>query len=344
MYVHVRATKQNLKYRGLLLYAEDSKGKKAGSWELPYEEEQMFHTPPGHCDGKAVMHSGAGIKHYHHAFPFRAPTGTGTLTFKTLLKSGPANTGAFHWANKGGPLQLSVRTKSTPPSWFKAAPGQTCTKACASLGGTCNQGKLEQVSSQSKFLAGPAKNVACKLPILKGCARADPAEEAEDGFCRFHDPSCNKEQPSCGKSDPSLARMCACSGVTASEGQSKKESLTQADQCDSYCSAKPNPCDWTKKWKCPWAANKGSKRAGNGGGGAGYNCCCVQNTKQGGCGKSGAKLLDEDAWTELAQEPIPLCESIINETKCAAASCVWTEEDGSAACGVDPRQLHDMAN
>lgn len=36
-YIHVRAKEQDLKYRGLLLYAEDESGKKVGSWVLPFE-------------------------------------------------------------------------------------------------------------------------------------------------------------------------------------------------------------------------------------------------------------------------------------------------------------------
>ena len=48
-YIHVRATEQDLKYRGLLLYAQDESGKKVGSWELPHEvipDRAPFHT---HC-------------------------------------------------------------------------------------------------------------------------------------------------------------------------------------------------------------------------------------------------------------------------------------------------------
>ena len=37
VYIHVRATEQNKKYRGLLLYALDNNKKKVGSWELADE-------------------------------------------------------------------------------------------------------------------------------------------------------------------------------------------------------------------------------------------------------------------------------------------------------------------
>ena len=58
-YIHIRALKMGLKYRGLLLYAQNSEGKKVGSWELPKEDAISFHTPPGSCEERAVMHSGA---------------------------------------------------------------------------------------------------------------------------------------------------------------------------------------------------------------------------------------------------------------------------------------------
>ena len=44
VYIHIRATKQNLKYRGLLLYAQDGNKKKVGSWELPYEVTMLLNV------------------------------------------------------------------------------------------------------------------------------------------------------------------------------------------------------------------------------------------------------------------------------------------------------------
>merc|ERR1712086_113328 len=337
VYIHVRATQQNLKYRGLLLYALDKRGKKVGTWELPYEEEQMFHTPPGSCEGKAVMHSGSALKHYHHVFAFRAPaTGTGTLTFKSLLKSGPANTGAFHWANKDGPLTLNELKKFEAPDWYRAEPGQSCTKACQARGGTCNSAKLKTVSSQAGFLDGPAKNVGCKLPILGGCAQTDPSQNAKDGFCQFHQPGC-KQQQSCGRSSGKLISLCPCDGV--SNAAKKVAEAPAAPKCDSYCSKKG--CAWTKKWACPWSSAKGNKAANTGG--LGYNCCCEVNTKEGGCGANAVKLVSDDSWVEVAPAKQPVCDTITDADACLAANCVPSEQDGMTTCDVNDAQLHDMA-
>lgn len=336
LYIHIRATQQNLKYRGLLLYALDKRGNKVGSWELPYEEEQMFHTPPGSCEGKAVMHSGAGLKHYHHVFPFRAPAvGTGRVTFKTLLKSGPANTGAFHWANKDGPLTLNELKKVDAPGWYKAESGQSCKKACQARGGTCNSAKLTTVSSEAGFLDGPAKNIACKLPILGGCAQTDPSQNAKDGFCRFHQQGCNQEQ-SCGRWSAGLISLCPCDGVS---NAAKKVAETPAQpKCDSYCK---RGCEWTKKWACPWSSTKAKKAANTGE--IGYSCCCEVNTKEGGCGTNAVELPDVDSWVEVEQATQPVCNTITDTRACLAANCVPSEQDGMTTCDVNDAQLHDMA-
>ena len=402
LYIHIRATQQNLKYRGLLLYALDRRGNKVGSWELPYEvmglsidwhvcvtsptaqEEQMFHTPPGSCEGKAVMHSGAvavhwhsgtlavclsvhlsvrqpvcsfalpsltdssmraalsslvwlqGLKHYHHVFPFRAPAvGTGRVTFKTLLKSGPANTGAFHWANKDGPLTLNELKKVDAPGWYKAESGQSCKKACQARGGTCNSAKLTTVSSEAGFLDGPAKNIACKLPILGGCAQTDPSQNAKDGFCRFHQQGCNQEQ-SCGRWSAGLISLCPCDGVS---NAAKKVAETPAQpKCDSYCK---RGCEWTKKWACPWSSTKAKKAANTGE--IGYSCCCEVNTKEGGCGTNAVELPDVDSWVEVEQATQPVCNTITDTRACLAANCVPSEQDGMTTCDVNDAQLHDMA-
>jgi len=195
---------------GLLLYAQDAQGKKVGSWELPKEDEIMFHTPPGSCEEKAVMHSGADPKNYHNVFAFRAPPkDTGDITFKCLLKTGPANTGAFHWPNKGGALVLTEKAGQPPQSWVKASKGKTCDQTCQGANKVCDNAKMLRVTSQSQFLNTIGKEHVCKLPILKGCAMTDPSMDGTDEFCYYHSAQCTKTQ-SCGAKVGTNFRYCPC--------------------------------------------------------------------------------------------------------------------------------------
>ena len=98
---------ESAKYIGVLLYAVrtgDYAERKVGSWEIPLELPARFHTPddPG-CHNRALMHAGAERKAYVERFRFRAPpAGTGSLTFRALIKQGETNRGAFYWLGEGG--------------------------------------------------------------------------------------------------------------------------------------------------------------------------------------------------------------------------------------------------
>jgi hypothetical protein len=98
MYIHLRVHKYDMKYRGLMLYAQDATGKKVGDWDIPYRDPKMFWQPfasdiSNPCQ-KVIFHNSADTKPFHTAFVFTAPPqGTGTIVFHTLIKTGPANTG-----------------------------------------------------------------------------------------------------------------------------------------------------------------------------------------------------------------------------------------------------------
>merc|ERR1712086_869707 len=176
--------KRGEKYRGLLLYAKNTAGEKVGSWELPPESKINFHTPPGECAEKAVMHSGADEKNYHHVFPFRAPdAGTGTITFESLLKVGPANTGYFVWPNAEKLTLKENKKTQNPQVWFKGAPGKSCTQVCQDMGGSCFAEALGSVKNPVSLQAAIGRHYACKPPMLKGeCNKGMPAEATSDSF------------------------------------------------------------------------------------------------------------------------------------------------------------------
>ena len=78
-----------------------------GRWTLP--------RPPPLPSGsrlcpQVVLHRGARIKSFTNRFTFLPPAaGAGNLTFRALLKEGPANTGAFY-----RPAAALVLTEAAP--------------------------------------------------------------------------------------------------------------------------------------------------------------------------------------------------------------------------------------
>jgi len=239
VYVHIRANEEDFKFRGLMLYAVNTKNEKVGGWELPQEDQfSDFHTPEGACEGKAVMHSGAEQKNYHNIFAFRAPpAGTGKITFKCLLKSGPANTGAFHWPNKDGPLSLREAATEADSSWLLSQKGRSCDDTCAAVGKLCLESELEALTDQSSFVETVGTEHVCKLPILQGCSKVDPSLSS-DGFCYYHGSmtACKQKKQAtlCSASSNTRRAYCACEDSGA--------------KCFKWCA------DNSKVWedKCTW--------------------------------------------------------------------------------------------
>jgi len=213
LYIHVRANKRGHKFRGLLLYATDSKGNKVGGWELPKEDKINFHTPPGSCEGKSVTHSGADEKNYHNVFPFRAPPKTtGTIQFEALLKVGPANTGYFAWPNT---KKLTLSESKVAPKqqlWFKGSPGVNCAATCRKLKGTCYAEGFTSINNAASLQSAIGRNYACKQPMLKACSKSLPSEATSDSFCSYA--GC-ATKPNCGTVDAAGSRFCPCKGVSA---------------------------------------------------------------------------------------------------------------------------------
>ena len=237
---------ESSKYIGLLLYAvrtNDASETKVGSWEVPLQTPPKFFLPadPG-CGMRAVMHAGAEPKGYIERFRFRAPpAGTGSLTFRALVKQGDTNRGAFYWPGvgddpsngvPGGDLVVDEAPGLTPhrPWSYRGQPGQTCTEVCAAAGLTCDEAALQSSGSSAAALRSAVEpHFLCAPPYLATCDNAAPTMSGlGDGLCWFHADTIQGEScPSSAAPPPSLCdaapsssiddglRLCACAPPAA---------------------------------------------------------------------------------------------------------------------------------
>ena len=197
------------KYIGLLLYAVNAGEVKVGTWELPMVEPVMFWTPPDPlCGGNAVMHADATPKNYVHEFVFRAPpTGTGSITFRALIKHGDTNMGSFFWptspasadntqspadATPGGDLTLAeAATAPAPQAWFRASgPQQSCDDVCAALqpAQTCDLSALQAVGDDPAAVQLATQRFFSEnVPALSRCSASSPAlADTPERWLYFH--------------------------------------------------------------------------------------------------------------------------------------------------------------
>ena len=125
------------KFRGLLLYSQDAAGDKVGDWSLPDSSDYDFWHPPG-CPNSA-LHSGAALKRFTNRFSWRAPDpGAGKVTFKALVKRGPANEGEFYRMkdlvldDAGGAGNAAAIEAGNGATWVLAEElGTSCDSVCA---------------------------------------------------------------------------------------------------------------------------------------------------------------------------------------------------------------------
>lgn len=201
---------ESAKYIGLLLYAVrtgDADETKVGEWAIPLQEPTKFWAPPDQpgCDQKALMHRYAEPKHYLERFVFRAPpAGTGSITFRALLKQGDTNMGAFYWPSapaqglsasltpsagrSGGDLVLD-EAESAAHTWsFRGAPGEACTAVCSAEGLTCDEQQLLGATSAAALDAAVEPSFLCAKPHLRTCSDAAPHMSGYgDGLCFYRD-------------------------------------------------------------------------------------------------------------------------------------------------------------
>ena len=258
---------ESSKYIGLLLYAVqegDATETKMGDWEVPIEVPARFWLPPDPgCAAKAVMHASASPKSYLERFVFRAPAaGTGTLTFRALVKQGDTNAGAFYWLGGGGGVpsagsaggDLTLTEASAPSAegstaWIRAADGLTCAEACAARAddATCDEEALSAVQQGGADAFDDAGGVRsqqlCREPLLLSCD-GPSASRLADAYCWYSTPAeCNTSPDAptslceaAPREEAALGtRLCACTGggrrraLSEQQQRSARESEAEAD-------------------------------------------------------------------------------------------------------------------
>ena len=200
---------ESAKYIGLLLYAVRTGGAsetKVGEWAIPLQEPARFWAPPDPgCDRRALMHRYAEPKHFLERVVFRAPpTGTGSITFRALIKQGDTNKGAFYWPSapssglsatlapgvgrSGGDLVLE-ETALAPRTWsYRGEPGETCTAVCEGRGLECDADQLVAATSATALATRIDPTFLCAPPYLRTCSNAAPHMSGlGDGLCFYRD-------------------------------------------------------------------------------------------------------------------------------------------------------------
>jgi len=223
--VNIRVTEYNRKYRGLLLYAVNTTEHKIGTWELFDEDPLVLRSPwePGHSCYPSVMHASAAHLPYHLTIKFRAPPkGTGSITFRCLIKEGDANEGDLWWPNSVGDTSLTEGKTSTPnKNWFRGELGQSCTEVCAEQKLKCNADTMATLDSESALTEALGTFQVCEKPILSGCSELGlGATSSSDGFCYYADPTCAEQNrpnatTDCEAKSTNTAdghRFCYCDG------------------------------------------------------------------------------------------------------------------------------------
>jgi len=236
--VVLRVKRYPHKYRGLVLHASSSTDTHTGEWRVSgCDEDKHFWNP---TDAKeCVMHSHADLKPLQSVFRFKAPpAGAGDITFRALIKEGPANEGFFYHPNGHRPYSgTDVPTGGFPgfgtdvvlkegaaresKMWSMASEGISCTEHCASKGQTCDDVVLRSLGSPAAMESMIASISGCSQPFLPSCSNVVPAMDGNgscyyngvdsgvSGLCKDPSPS-SSLQATCGTKFDGATRFCAC--------------------------------------------------------------------------------------------------------------------------------------
>lgn len=238
LFLRTTAARQN--YKGILLYAVNSNETKVGQWSLTAQQQSYAQLYPAHVCQRSLMHLTATNKRYVDVFYFQAPpAGTGTITFRCLIKTGypnPAYSGDFLWVTN---LTLTEGAAKAPQ--FVALPAgpnntyTTCDAYCMSTGSRCYPATLASITNpvQAAGVLVGGSGYPCDLAVNGQCNSDTPS--VTNGFCAYHSTSCGptymnvgsgaSNQPVCNQpSDATSSRLCAC-GLLTSAGSRSPSSL-----------------------------------------------------------------------------------------------------------------------
>ena len=116
------------------------------------------------------------------------PAGTGAITFRTLIKEGPANEGAFYFPQED--LVLGEQAPSADDSkatvWNVAKFGQSCTEFCDEIGATCAMDDPgNEVSTPERHIELFSRIFPCRFPLIGECGVGSPAISVGTSYRTF---------------------------------------------------------------------------------------------------------------------------------------------------------------
>lgn len=198
------------KYRGLLLHAVNSDGVTVGEWDFPEEGETLFFSP--HTCPQAALHKTADLKPFTVRLHWRAPNNPpDEVTFRCLIKRGPANHGWFHYPNgANGDLKLTadITPESADHFFIVGEAGESCDETCDRNGHErCDSEHMRSMNSEQATLEKLGSTFACPLPILEGC----PNPGATSNSCTYS----QGNDATCSFSEAGVKPICACYGQRA---------------------------------------------------------------------------------------------------------------------------------
>ena len=205
-----------------------------GEWTYPELEDANFWSPPN-C-AQSALHTSANLKPFRSLLRFKTPPpGTGRLTFRALVKKGPANDGEFFYPNGArGALALEEVGQiggqlPWAPTWHVGQGGQSCHQVCGGVGKDCDSATMK--TEAKNLIANVGSKHSCALPVLQDCSKLSPAGY-EDGRCWAQDPVCDSGEEHCAGSAFGIQRFCACSTGSYS-GRARRGAAGPADAANS---------------------------------------------------------------------------------------------------------------
>ena len=284
------------KYIGLLLYAvrtNDPGETKVGSWELPVQSSPPFMAMGGpSCEGKALVQTSATLKRYTERFWFRGPAqGTGSITFRVLLKQGDTNGGNFYWPSAGngnappsngvagGDLTLTEAPLPVAPlvQWVRGTAGLTCDQVCTVAGRACDPSRYSDARGADGLLSAIGDLYLCAPPLLSSCDPFAPSATGYgDGWCWYADPT---RCPAAGASECSATppgpetglRFCPCT-LAGAQRHLKGALDNELEQPVAAVKHEASPQNTPGGTGCPFAEAAAAAHARGGGGESASGC------------------------------------------------------------------------
>ena len=212
--VYIKALQFDNLYKGLLMYARNSSGGKVGDWIIPEEETPLFSLVPlsdARC-AHTVMHVNAEDKPYVSKFTFVAPpAGTGRITIKAMIKTGPPNPTDFgdFWRLPDITLEEEEVVKNVRKWALLNSTSGSCAQYCKDTQQEpCTEVGLS--SSIDHLEPSPADLLyPCHGAIFHDCT-GNPRVEMPGRFCTYHPSTC-KTGASCSLvPDGNTPLFCYC--------------------------------------------------------------------------------------------------------------------------------------